>query len=226
MTRSIFAPAFTIRLITDQMIARAIDLGIEEDKIAWLNTLYSYDGSEDYIREYVTWFDDRLMIEILRGPDGYAKDLFTRLQNRRLFKCIFDADSNDFPDPQIRSFVFSDSKDFHNPLEKAIADLFEFDKNHVIAYMIRFDSAARTESEIPVIHPTKTTPTLFHDESTLFKSVDQKIREQRFQIYAPAIYRDDKDKKKKTREYKAEILKIIAELANPQKSLPGLGELK
>ena len=34
-----------LRLITDQMIERAISLGIEEDKIGWLKTLYSYDGS-------------------------------------------------------------------------------------------------------------------------------------------------------------------------------------
>ncbi len=212
-----------IRLITDQMIARAIDLGIEEDKIPWLKNLYSFDGSDAYIEEYLTWFDDRITSEILdhRTPNGYAKDMFVRLQNRQLFKCIFDADPNDFPDPQIRNFVFSDSKSFHKPLEKAVAEMFGFDKNHVIAYTISFDSAARTESEIPVIHRTKTT--LFHDESTLFKSVDQKIREQRFQIYAPAKYQDDKDKKKKIREFETEILKLIASLASPQPSLPGLG---
>jgi HD superfamily phosphohydrolase len=212
-----------IRLITDQMIARAIDLGIEEDKIPWLKSLYSYDGSDAYIEEYLTWFDDRIISEILdkRTPDGYAKDLFTRLQNRRLLKCIFDVDANDFPDPLIRNSVFGDSKDFHKPLERAIAESFGFDKNYVIAYTISFDSAARTESEIPVIHRTKTT--LFHDESALFKSVDQKIREQRFQIYAPAKYRDEKEKRKKIREFESEILKLIAGLVNPQQTLPGLG---
>src|SRR3989338_9561137 len=81
-----------IRLISDQMIARAIDLGIEEDKISWLKNLYSYDGSDEYIQEYLAWSDDRLINQILdnQTPDGYAKDLFTRLQNRQLLKCIFD----------------------------------------------------------------------------------------------------------------------------------------
>jgi hypothetical protein len=71
-----------IRLITDQMIARGIDLGIEEDKILWLKTLFSYDGSDEYIEEYLTWFDDRIINEILgeHTPDGYAKDMFARLQ--------------------------------------------------------------------------------------------------------------------------------------------------
>jgi hypothetical protein len=172
----------------------------------------------------LTWFDDRIINEILgeHTPDGYAKDMFARLQDRQLFKCIFDADPNDFPDPLIRKSVFGDSKNFYKPLEKAIAESFGFDKNHVIAYTISFDSATRTESEIPVIHRTKTT--LFHDESTLFKSVDQKIREQRFQIYAPAKYQDDKDKKKKIREFETEILKLITQLTNPQKTL-GFGGL-
>src|SRR5581483_6496126 len=97
-----------IRLITDSMIERAIDLGIEEDKIDWLKSLYSYDGSDAYIEEYLTWSDDRLVNEISRkgARKGYAKELFERLYNRRLFKCILDVDQNDFPDPNIRNFVF------------------------------------------------------------------------------------------------------------------------
>ncbi|HUY14338.1 MAG TPA: HD domain-containing protein [Terriglobia bacterium] len=203
-----------IRLITDQMIARAIDLGIEEDKIGWLKKLYSYDGSDEYINEYLRWSDERLVIEILskETPEGYAKDFFTRLHNRHLFKCIFDVDQNDFLDPNVRSFVFGDSKEFYKPLEKAVADQFGIDKNHVIAYMISFDSATRTESEIPVVHEAKE-PTLFHDESTLFKSVDQKIREQRFHIYAPVTYQDEKAKKKRIREFKHAILGLIDRLA-------------
>jgi hypothetical protein len=62
--------------------------------------------------------------------------------------------------------------------------------------------------------------TIFHDESALFKSVDQKIREQHFQIYAPFEYGgDEKQKKKKTREFHEVILKMISELANPQQKL-------
>ena len=209
-----------IRLITDAMVARAIDLGIEEDKIDWLKSLYSYDGSDGYIEEYLKWSDDRLINEILRQSDGkgYAKDFFERLYNRRLFKCILDVGQNDFPDATVRNFVFSDSKAFYKPLEIAIADHFKWDKNHVIAYTISFDSAARTESEIPVVRRTKTT--LFHDESALFKSVDLKIREQRFHIYAPMTYQDEKHKKKSEREFKNIILAMIVELADRQAKLP------
>jgi HD associated region len=205
-----------IRLITDQMIERAIGLGIEVDNVGWLKALYSFDGSPEYIEHYLQWSDDRLVNEILGSAtqEGYAKRFFARLHNRQLFKCIFDVDQNDFPDPDVRNFVFGDSKDFYKPLEKAIAEKFEFDANEVIAYTIKFDSAARTESEIPVIHQMKTT--VFHDESALFKSVDQKIREQRFHIYAPIKYQDEKDKKKRLREFKNEILELIGGMANRQ----------
>jgi len=102
-----------IRLITDQMIERAISVGIEQDKIGWLKTLYSYDGTDAFIKEYLQWNDDRLLNEVLHHHPGSAiKDLFDRLKERRLFKCILDVDQNDFPDPSIRNFVFCRLKGF------------------------------------------------------------------------------------------------------------------
>ena len=209
-----------IRLITDQMIERAISVGIEQDKIGWLKALYSYDGSDAFIKEYLQWNDDRLLNEVLHHQKGSKiKDLFDRLKERRLFKCILDVDQNDFPDPSTRSFVFAGSKDFYKPLEDQIAKQFGFDPNHVIAYGITFNSATKTESQIPVLRKTKTT--LFDDESALFKSVDQKIREQHFHVYAPVEYKgDEKQKTKKFREFKETILSMINTLADPQHELP------
>jgi len=208
-----------IRLITDSMIQRAIVLGIEKDRIGWLRRLYSYDGSPEYMDEYLKWNDDRLINEILREPDCYSKDLFQRLRDRKLFKCIFDADPNDFPDASIRNFVFAGSKEFYEPREATIAEEFGFEREHVIAYTITFDSATKTESEVPVLHRSKTT--VFHDESALFNSVDEKIREQHFKIFAPFEYRgDEKQKKRMQREFKESILRMIEKISNPQENLP------
>lgn len=207
-----------IRLITDNMIERAIRLGIEADGIKWLKSLYAYDGSDEYIQEYLQWHDERLMTEILREKNTHAEDIFKRLRERRLFKCIFEADQNDFHDPWVRDFVFAGANDFHRSLESMIAKHFGFDANYVIAYTVTFASATKTESEIPVLHRTKTT--VFHDESALFKSVDQKIREQHFHIYAPVEYRGDERKKSRQfREFKMVILQMIQKLANPQQEL-------
>jgi uncharacterized protein len=209
-----------IRLITDQMIARGIALGIEEDKIGWLRALFSYDGTSEFVAEYVTWGDDRLVTEILHHQkDSLVKDMFDRLRDRRLFKCILDVSINDFPEPSSREFVFAGSKDFYQPLEQRIAKEFGFSPHHVIAYGVNFEPATRTESQVPVLH-SQTKPTLFNDESALFKSADQKIREQHFHIYAPVeTTSDEKQKRKKLREYREGILNIIRDLANPQKPL-------
>ena len=209
-----------IRLITDQMISRAITIGIEEDKIGWLRDLYSYDGTNDFIDNYVTWGDDRLVTEILHHqPGSLIKDMFDRLAERRLFKCILDVNEKDFPDPNTRNFVFAGSKEFYKPLEEKIAKEFKFDPLHVIAYGVNFESATRTESEIPVLH-RQTKPTVFNDESVLFQSANQKIKEQYFHVYAPVESTgDDKQKRKKFREFREGILKIIQDLANPQQPL-------
>jgi HD superfamily phosphohydrolase len=215
-----------IRLITDQMIARAISLGIEEDKIGWLRKLYSYDGTNEFITEYVSWGDDRLMSKVLHQDDSLVKDMFDRLRERRLFKCILDVSINDFSEPSTRNFVFAGSKEFYKPLEQRVAKEFGFNPLHVIAYGVNFEPATKTESEVPVLHK-QTKPTLFNDESALFKSANQKIREQHFHIYAPVEnIGDDKQKRKKFREYREAILKIIEDLANPQHPLQFGAEVK
>ncbi len=216
-----------IRLITDQMIERAISLGIEEDKIGWLRDLYGYDGTNAFINNYVTWGDDRLITEIVQHQKGsLAKEMFDRLQERRLFKCIFEVNENDFPEPSTRAFVFAGSKDFYRPLELRVAKQFGLNPHHVIAYRVDFGSATKTESQVPVLHKHKR-PTLFNDESALFKSADQKIREQHFHIYAPVeAIGDEKQKRKRMREYRDGILEIIKDLANPQHPLQFGAEAK
>jgi HD superfamily phosphohydrolase len=207
-----------IRLITDQMIERGISLGIDEDKIGWLRALYRYDGTFDFVKHYVSWGDDRLMIEAMHQKGSLIGDMFDRLRQRRLFKCIFDVDTNDFPEPSTRSFVFAGTKDFHKPLEQRVAKAFGFNPHHVIAYRIDFPPATKTESQVPVIHKHRK-PTLFNDESALFKSADQKIREQHFHVYAPVeVIGDEKQKRNKFREYRDGILEIIRDLA-PQQPL-------
>lgn len=208
-----------IRLITDQMIERGISLGIEEDKIGWLRALYRYDGTSDFVKHYVSWGDDRLMIEAMHPKDSLIGDMFERLRQRRLFKCIFEVDKNDFPEPATRNFIFTESRDFYKPLEQRIAKEFGFNPHHVIAYGINFPAATKTESQVPVIHKQRK-PTLFNEESALFKSADQKIKEQHFNVYAPVDkLGDERQKRKQFREYREGILEIIKDLANPQHPL-------
>lgn len=84
-----------IRLITDEMIQRAISLGIEQDRIGWLRDLYSYDGSQECLKNYVSWTDDRLVTKILDEPSGTrVNSIFRRLVDRKLLKCILNVNQN------------------------------------------------------------------------------------------------------------------------------------
>jgi uncharacterized protein len=204
-----------IRLITDQMISRAISLGIEEDKIGWLRDLYSFDGSPEFLENYLDWYDERLFVEILRKdtPDGYAKKLFGQLHDRKLLKVIFEAPEKDFSDPEVRRNLFGDSEQSFAPLEDRIARTYNLDRNLVIAQKLSFKSATRTESDIGILHPAGLR--LFRDASALFSSVNQSIQEQYFHVYAPVSYKDERDKRKRATEFYSDIVKMINELFGP-----------
>src|SRR5258708_8122285 len=81
-----------VRLVTDQMVVRAITLGIEEDQIELLRHLYAYYGRAGFVDNYLKWDDGRFLLEF--GGDvyqgGYCHDIVKRLQERRLLKRVFD----------------------------------------------------------------------------------------------------------------------------------------
>ena len=210
-----------IRLITDEMIKRGIVLGIKEDRIGWLKDVYAYDGSEAHLQEYLQWHDEKLTLEILsnRTPDGHAKTIFTKLTNRNLLKCIFSAKEKEFEnvDPEIRHAIFTRPDHICKALENAVSDAYKYESNFVIAKIVKFKPATQTESEIMVLLPSQPTP--FHEASTLFSSVDEAIKEQRIEVYAPASY-DERDKKKQHRDFHNQIFEMIIKLANPQGNLP------
>ena len=50
-----------IRVVTDEMLVRGLELGIELDKINFLRDLFTYDRSNDYINNYLEYNDFRLL---------------------------------------------------------------------------------------------------------------------------------------------------------------------
>lgn len=218
MTKQVYR--HKIRLITDEMIGRAISLGINVDHIRWLKDLYSFDGSSDFISEYLTWNDERLVSRILgENTETYAFSLFNRLAERKLLKCIFDVSAKDLADLDSRTLVFSDISpngmnltQFKRRLESLIAERWNFDPNLVICSLVKFKSAVKTESEVLVLDGINK-PSLFRDESTIFNTVNQSIQEAMFQVYAPVTYEDERDKRRKFSEFSSEITEMIQKLA-------------
>lgn len=81
-----------VRLITDQMLARAITLGVEQDGIDELRDLYAYDGTDAFIKRYTSWDDYRLLSRFADESilPGYCAKLLSALQCRRLHKRLFE----------------------------------------------------------------------------------------------------------------------------------------
>jgi HD superfamily phosphohydrolase len=81
-----------VRLITDQMLLRAIYLGIDQDQIEELKDIYTFDGSLEFIRRYSQWNDlkvrQRFGSDCFRGKHCYP--LFDGLLRRRLLKRVYN----------------------------------------------------------------------------------------------------------------------------------------
>ncbi|MGA2442212.1 MAG: HD domain-containing protein, partial [Tepidisphaeraceae bacterium] len=88
-----------VRLITDQMIVRAIMLGIEEDKIKSLRRLYEFDNSAHFVANYLKWDDARFMREFANHERKrtLCGEMLEKLESRCLLKQVFSNPIRDFP---------------------------------------------------------------------------------------------------------------------------------
>lgn len=205
-----------IRLITDAMTVRGLILGIEDDGIAWLRKLYSYDGSDMYVDEYLQWHDDRLVSEILRdsAPDGHAKRIFGRLADRRLLKAIASFGSADFAaqPPDIRRKSLEPGRRLCEEIEKEVAARYGFDPKLVIVRPGKMESITKRAGRIVVTAPGGAKP--LGEQSALFRSIDAATNEEYYlDVYAPVEYKDPRDKKLKREKFQAEIREVVAKAA-------------
>ncbi len=216
-----------IRLITDSMIVRGIELGIKMDGLTWLKDLYSFDGSAAFLENFLKWDDDKLVRTILGDVNagGYAYKLFERLVNRNLFKRVLRVNLNDL-EPSARMVLLQEDaakvKELQRKIELVMSKhLPGVDENLVIAKIIKQKSAARTEAAI-LVDRTDGPRREFRQESTLFNSIDQAIQEQHLDIYAPVTWAGEPDKRKRLDTYRREVLPELNEILKP-KSQPNRG---
>jgi hypothetical protein len=135
--------------------------------------------------------------------------------DRRLLKCILDIDEKDLPEPAVRMKVLAEtheSEKFHRALEAMIASHFKMTEDDLVICKVVGSSAVKTESEVLVLKPGQK-ESRFHEESVLFGTVNEAILKQKFQVYSPVTYKDEKDKSKREREFREVILSMIGRLA-------------
>lgn len=197
-----------VRLITDQMIVRAIILGIEEDGLDDLRALYTFDNSPGFFSQYVRWNDARLMAAFCgeAKPGSLCGGIFDRLQARRLFKRVFQERIQKFAELEVRDKLLKigskakteEERTANDKLRKEIeASLAEILSAHfhekvdpleVILHVFDIKSVRTTsrndESGIPIA--TRGAPLSFQDESALFASINESYTEGFVEVYAPS----------------------------------------
>lgn len=76
-----------IRGITDSMIIRGIKLAVKNG-LKDIEKIYKYDGTEEFIKRYCSYYDSKLIGLIIKKGDTFSKEIFSRLFERRLFKML------------------------------------------------------------------------------------------------------------------------------------------
>ena len=90
-----------VRSISDAMIVRGIELAICKGNQE-LEQLYQYDGTSEFIENYMEYHDERLIDILKRCCQEKARSIFKRLYGRRLFKMIGEIPLKDIKSPTAR----------------------------------------------------------------------------------------------------------------------------
>lgn len=217
-----------VRLITDAMIGRAIQLGIEKDRIEPMERLYRFDNSDAFVANYLLWDDARFWETFCpfgQKPMGELSGaLLTKLRTRTLLKQVF-TDSISTWHARIRDQFpdFTDKKSdaLRTRIEAMIADFLtkqlslqrtsQIDADYVILHNYTNKSVRETakNEQAAVLVDDGLTPRSFHDASALFRSIDEASAEKFVEVYAPITWPDPMKKDVLRDEWKVEIRTMI-----------------
>jgi HD superfamily phosphohydrolase len=219
-----------VRLVTDQMIVRAVVLGIEVDNLDELRAIYSFDNSDDFFRRYTALDDARFMFQFDSSakPGTRCGDLLTRLQRRQLHKRVFSARIEEFGDPQLRPALQDISKPENASLraniEAKLAQVLgkhlkrDFDPLEVILHGFDIKSVRATsrndEAAIMIAHRPQPVP--FDQHSTLFASIDEGYAAASVEVYAPVTWETPTERSrilKAVREPMQEAISVVVKEA-------------
>lgn len=221
-----------VRLITDQMVVRAISLGIEDDGIPELKTLYTYDGREEFVVNYMGWNDARFMLTF--GSDNfngtYCHDLVQRLAERRLVKQIFESRVSQLPEPcreRIRRVSNRENRDSRRELETRLAaaivgsgvelDCKLKDPSKLLiahSYSLKSVRAQSRNDEAPIMVHEVPEPIPFEQASDLFNSIQDKLNDPHFAVYAPVAYENPVERRQLQQKVKDPILRCLEDFGN------------
>jgi len=227
-----------VRLITDQMLIRAIRLGIEVDEIQELHDLYTYDRSPDFLANYTRWDDARFLLTFgddkLRGTQCHG--VLRRLVERRLLKQVYRARLDELPAESrdgLSRISEPSRKGPRDAAERAVlermktiaAEALEPDQPQLVivhAYTIKSVREASAGDEGPILVQQRSgPPTTFHDESALFRSITEGMSEEFIEVYAPVRYGTDHEMRGLLKKLFEPISEALTTLYQPEGAKDG-----
>ncbi len=191
-----------VRQITDTMINRAIELGIEVDNIEFLRELYSYKKGKDYIDNYLKWDDNKLFQKLIdEYPGSNAAKIVKMLENRNLFKIIYDEKFpfKDFHEQfeNIRELInWVYTKGDKRKIEEDVAKILKIDDpKFTILNIFSFGTVStprRNGKQIIMVSKKFGDTVRFDEESNLFKSITE-TQEYDFDVHIYAKVKPEDD---------------------------------
>jgi HD superfamily phosphohydrolase len=217
-----------VRLITDQLLIRAITMGIDSDRIEELHKLYAYDGSVEFCERYIQWDDSKFLLHF--GGESFSGTrihrLLTRLRQRRLLKRVFKKKIREFPEHCIEPLEqinkneakakrFELESNIHEVIAKDFKNYFDGDEGAfsviVNSYKLKSVREQSRNNEGPILVDLIPNPKMFEQESTLFRSIDEKLSEAYVEVYAPVRYDSPVEKRKLLMALDRPITDILTE---------------
>ena len=212
-----------VRLITDEMLTRAIVFGIEEDGIPELNRLYRFDNSDRFFTNYCRWDDSRFLCTFCQ--DKFSKTLchrlLDRLLRRHLLKQVFSKHIKEFPDPRVRDALLRLGKpkdrkaraEVEGEIAKALSKSLKHrvDKRFVVVntFGIKSVRATSRNDEGSIMVATKPEPRAFEDVSDLFFSINEGYTTAFVEVYAPVEWSDHAERDRLRKIVNKPILDLI-----------------
>ena len=194
-----------VRLITDSMLVRAMLLGVEVDKLSFLEALYRFPPEKvhqsTYLTNYLSWDDQRLSVELLKPEyaDTQSGRLFRRLVERSLFKRVIDVKTRELSGPLLAA-VSQRFEEKRTVLEAEVAEKLSslagetIPATQVILHLYKIDSVRKQarNDEAGVLIKRGGGLVKFEEESVLFQSINEGLRDENLDCYAPLPNVDEK----------------------------------
>lgn len=212
-----------VRLITDQMIVRAIMLGVEHDETSKLQTLFRFDDSKDFVDNYLRWDDALFLVKFCLGaPKTACGKMLESLRTRRLHKRVFTAKVSEFAETareQITMLPDPDQKNVRGLVEKEVARILSARKEFrqgagpetliVHSFKIKSVRESSRNDEAGMMVAKTPGPVPFEQESTLFRSINEKMDEAYCDVYAPVEWESPTERKQVISGVREEVLNCI-----------------